>query len=117
MHGLLQTGGLSALGVLVCLFGFVGAFSTSVVYAWRPTERKLALMRPLSLANIFAALTAFFIGIANELAYIASRSPDSVTRNSILMGVAEAFVPLFVTFGFLAAAWVLVAVGQQRQES
>jgi hypothetical protein len=117
MHGLLQVGGISLLSLFVCLFAVVGAFGTSVAYAWRPTERKLALMRPLSLANIFAALTAFLIGIGNELAYIASRSSDAVTRNSVLMGVAEAFVPLFVTFGFLAVAWVLIAVGQQRQES
>ena len=115
MHGMFR--GISLLSLVVCHFSFFGTFGVSLVYAWRPTERKLALMRPMSLASIFAGLTAFLIGIANELAYIASRSPDDVTRNGILMGAAESFVPLFVTFGFLAVAWIFVAIGQQRQEN
>lgn len=115
MHGMFS--GISILGILVCLFGFFSTFGVGLFYAWRPTERKLALMRPLSLASIFAGLTAFLIGLADELAYVSSKPPDAVTRNSILMGVAESLVPLFVTFGFLAVAWVLVAIGQQRQEN
>jgi len=114
MHGMFS--GISILGILVCLFGFFSTFGVGLFYAWRPTERKLALMRPLSLASIFAGLTAFLIGLANELAFVAGKALDEVPRNSILIGIAQSVVPLFVTFGFLAVAWVLVAIGQQRQE-
>ena len=114
MHGMF--GGISLFALVVCHFSFFGTFAVSLVYAWRPTERKLMLMRPLSLASIFAGLTAFLIGIANELAFIANQPAEAVSRKSVLMGGAEAVVPLFVTFGFLAVAWVFVAIGQQRQE-
>ena len=114
MHGMF--GGISLLALVVCHFSFFSTFGVSLVYAWHPTERKLMLMRPMSLASIFAALSVFLIGLANELAYIAGKAPDGVARNSILMGVAQSFVPLFVTFGFLAVAWIFVAIGQQRQQ-
>jgi len=114
MHGMFS--GISLLSLVVCHFSFFSTFGVSLVYAWRPTERKLMLMRPMSLASIFAALSVFLIGLANELAFVAGKAPDAVSRNSILMGVAESFVPLFVTFGFLAVAWILVAIGQQRQQ-
>jgi hypothetical protein len=110
-------GGISLLALFVCHFAFFGTFGVSLLYVWRPTERKLALMRPMSLASIFAGLTAFLIGIANELAFVANQPADAVSRKNVLMGAAETLVPLFVTFGFLAVAWVFVAIGQQRQEN
>jgi hypothetical protein len=39
----------------------------AVVYAVRPTERHLALMRPLSLAGLFAALSGTVLGLINAL--------------------------------------------------
>ena len=38
-----------------------------VVYAIRPTEARLALMRPLSLAGLFGALSGFVMGLINML--------------------------------------------------
>ena len=42
----------------------LAAFAVAVSYARRPTDRKLTLMRPLSLAGIFAALCSLTAGWA-----------------------------------------------------
>jgi hypothetical protein len=34
----------------------------------------------------------------------------------ITQGLSETITPLFVAFGFLAAAWLCVAAGMRRQE-
>jgi uncharacterized membrane protein YedE/YeeE len=109
--------------ISVYLMGFVifvsglGAFGSALAYAIRPTERRLALMRPLSLASIFAALCSFFVGIGNVLEGAAATSEWSISaRGHMLMGLSETIIPLFMAFAFLAVAWLLVAVGHQRME-
>jgi hypothetical protein len=97
--------------ILVCLAPMLMA----VVYAVRPTERRLALMRPLSLAAIFAAVAGAVSGIATVLRGIAATgqfSADSYSR--IAMGLSEALVPVFVGFAFLTIAWLLVTLGMRR---
>jgi len=39
----------------------------AIAYAVRPTEQKLMLMRPLSLAAIFAAVCSSSMGVATAL--------------------------------------------------
>ena len=109
--------GIYVMGFVILVSG-VGAFGTAVAYAIRPTERKLALMRPLSLAAIFAALCSCAGGVATVLQGIAvtvDLGPQSVGR--ILMGFRETIIPLFVAFAFLSVAWLLVALGMRRQEA
>ena len=90
----------------------LGVFGLAVSYAVRPTERKLALMRPVSLAAIFAAICGLLSGWAMVLDGMATRAADS---SSIYMGLAETLTLGFVCFGFLAAAWLLVAAGMLRR--
>jgi hypothetical protein len=87
----------------------------AIVYVARPTERNLSLMRPLSLAGIFSALSGTVVGVLNLLRGVAIRghvSPD-FSRIAIL-GASEALVPVFVGFASLTFAWLLVAVGMVR---
>jgi len=84
-----------------------------VAYAVRPTEQRLALMRPVSLAGIFAGLCGLLSGLINILRFIAV-SEKPVESRLVALGVAEALVPLFVAFGCLTAAWLCVAVGLRR---
>jgi hypothetical protein len=85
-----------------------------VAYAFRPTEAKLALMRPLSLAAIFAALAGAFAGAINTLALI-SRTSAEIPRQQIAAASAESLVPLFVGFGCLTVGWLCAALGLRRQ--
>ena len=108
------------LGIYMMWFAVVvsglGAFCVAAAYAWRPSERKLMLMRPLSLASVFSAigsLTAGMAAILKGAAATGTWSAGSVAR--LLYGCAEALIPMFVTFSFLAVAWLLVTVGMRRQ--
>lgn len=91
----------------------VGALVVGVAYAVRPTERKLALMRPLSLSTIFAALASLAAGAAYVLT-AASRS-GRLPADRLMMAGADVLVPIFASFSVLAAAWLIVAIGSQRQ--
>jgi hypothetical protein len=85
-----------------------------LAYLVRPTERQLALMRPISLAGIFAALGGTAIGVMNVLKSYAVNEPPPPVR-ILALGTAEALVPLFVASGCLTVAWLCVAVGMRRQ--
>ena len=82
-------------------------------YMFRPTERRLALMRPLSLAGIFAGLNGASLGAINTLRGLWMEPP----RDGRILAVAsaESIVPLYVAFSCLMVAWLCVAVGMRRQ--
>jgi hypothetical protein len=112
-------------GVIITLFVAIvglGALWTAIRFALRPTEHGLAVLRPLSATTTFAALTAFVMGITNTLVAVTRRleqAPDAAAAvkawQVLLVGLAEATVPLIVAFAVLAVAWLLAAVGLRRQ--
>jgi hypothetical protein len=109
------------LGIYMMWFAVVvsglGAFGVAVAYARRPTERKLMLMRPLSLASVFSAIGSLTAGMATILKGVAASGDwGGHVPSAVFRGCAEALVPVFVAFSFLAVAWVLVAVGMRRQD-
>ena len=109
---LTRAGVVAIFGMLVSLM----PLGVAMAYMIRPSERLLGLMRPLSLATIFAALSTFLSGLAAVLRHIPelqTASGYNVAR--ITHGLSESVTPMFVAFGFLAAAWLCVAVGTRRQ--
>ena len=99
------------LGVLIALT----TVAVGVACAVRPDERRLALMRPLSLATIFAALCTFSGGAASILKGIANTGAmNEQAWQRVARGTAEGFMPLFIAFGCLTVAWILVATGLRR---
>ena len=108
------------LGIYMMWFAVVvsglGAFGVAAAYAWRPTEGKLTLMRPLSLASVFSAIGSLTAGMATILKGAAATGtwgPGSYSR--LMLGCAEALIPMFAAFSFLAIAWLFVALGMRRQ--
>lgn len=87
----------------------------AVVFVARPTERHLALMRPLSLAGLFAAITGGVLGFINVLRFAWTRELTAETYRVMAVGASESLVPMFVGFASLSVAWLLVAVGMGRQ--
>jgi hypothetical protein len=99
---------------LVSMFMGVVPLGMGVVYAIWPSEHRLALMRPLSLAAIFAALSGSTLGVLNVLRGMGmSQTPDFSRASAI--GLAESLVPIFFGFGCLTAAWLCVALGLWRR--
>jgi hypothetical protein len=99
---------------LTLLIAFV-PLVMAVMYVTHPTERRLALMRPFSLAGIFAALSGGVLGLLHVLRSFGMTSdPSAESYRSMATGVAESLVPMFVGFSCLTAAWLLVAVGMNR---
>ncbi len=109
---MLREAGLFALLSLgLCLVPLIMA----VVYVRRPTERHLALMRPLSLAGLFAALAGGVLGLINVLRFAWTRELTADTYRVMAVGAAESLVTLLVGFAALTVAWLLVAVGMGRR--
>ena len=109
-------GYLSVFALLTMAVSIV-AFGLSVAYVFRPTEQKLALMRPVSLATIFATVSGVFggwIALLSSLPWTPGGDPPVA---DLLRGLGESLTVGFVSFGLLAAAWMLVAVGMFRRVS
>ncbi len=101
--------GIYLMGFVILVSG-VATLGTAIAYAVRPTEQKLLLMRPLSLASIFAAICSFSVGIATALKYAADAHLSAEALTVMTAGLSEAFIPLFAAFAFLAVSWVVVGV-------
>ena len=107
---MLSQAGIAALmSILVALF----PVAAGLYYVVSPSERKLALMRPISLAALFAGLAGLMLGFINVLKGIWSAEAD-VPWRIIAVGAAESMVPLTLAFGTLTFAWLCVAIGMRR---
>ncbi len=104
----------SNMGIAALVSIFVSSLPmlAAAAYMFRPTEQRLALMRPLSLAGIFAGLNGSSLGAINVLRGMWLEPPRD-TRIT-LIGAAESIVPLYVAFSCLMVAWLCVTVGMRR---
>jgi len=110
MFTVLRNASIVALLTMIVAVLPLGA---GVAYAIRPTEQRLALMRPVSLAGIFAGLCGLLSGAVNILRAIGV-SETPVTPSFVAIASAEALVPLFIALGCLTVAWLCVALGLRR---
>lgn len=85
-----------------------------LAYAVRPNERWLALMRPLSLAGIFAATANVFLAVANEMVWVSRNTVTSPFDPRLAAGWAESAVVGFASFVFLTVGWLAVAIGMRK---
>ncbi len=100
---------VARLSMLVSIF----PLGAGLAYALRPSEQRLALMRPISLAGLFAALSGAVVGAINVLRGI-WMAEGAVDWRIVAIGSAESLVPLFLAFGCLTVAWLCVAAGFLR---
>ena len=98
----------SLLGMLLCMVPLLaGAW-----YAFRPSERLLSLMRPLTLGAIFAAICTFVLALANGCVDISMT--NSLDLKAVATILSERLAPVIASFASLAVAWFFVAIGMQR---
>lgn len=107
---------VSTLGIMALASMFVGVLplAMGIVYAVWPSEQRLMLMRPLSLATVFSAVAGVAIGFVNALRFV-SHADEMAFTQAVAMGVADSLVPLFFGFGCLTIAWLCVTVGLARR--
>ena len=82
-------------------------------YVVAPSERKLGLMRPISLAALFSGLSGLLLGFINVLRGI-WMAEAQVDWRVVAVGAAESMVPLTLAFGALTFAWLCVTIGMRR---
>jgi hypothetical protein len=105
-----QAGWFARLGLVISAMPLV----MGIAFAIWPDERRLAQMRPLSLAGLFAAVSNLFVGLANGL-YALNEVPVGSTPLAYAgLVLAEACVLTFVGFAFLTVAWLCVAIGTRK---
>jgi len=95
--------------------GGVATFGTAVFYVVSPSDRRLALLRPLSLSTLFAGLGGTANGAVTILTGAAATSAWSERGGqAVLAACAEAVVPLVATCGVLAVSWACAGLGMLR---
>lgn len=120
MSKLLQEGGFPVWFVL--LFGLI-SLAGAVAYAVKPDERRLGLVRGMSLATLFATLssTAANLGqVFHALAGTDPRHPEfSLAMKDgplvLLLGLGESMSTSILGFALLALVSLFYAVGISRQ--
>lgn len=121
MLKLLQEGGLPVWFVL--LFGLI-TLAGAVAYATKPDERRLGLVRGMSLATLFATLssTAANLGMVfHAMAGVDARHPslNVLTKDDgvlmLMLGLGESMSTAILGFALLALASLFYAVGVSRQ--
>ena len=105
-----NAGIVARLSMLVSIF----PLGAGLAFLLQPSERRLAMMRPISLAGLFAALSGTVTGAINVLRVIWT-SEGAVNWRVVAVGSAESLVTLLLAFGCLTVAWLCVAAGLRRQ--
>ena len=107
--------GLVQLSIVLVLSGF--SLGVAISFAIRPSETKLTVLRPLSLALAFSPVGMLCAGSANTLAFASNTGfADPHTLQMLLGGLAEAMLPGAIAYSILAVAWALAAVGFHRMK-
>lgn len=103
----------ASIFALISMLVAVLPVAAGLAYVMSPTERRLAFMRPISLAALFSGLAGLLLGFINVLRGI-WMSESELNWRITAVGSAEAMVPLTLAFGALTFAWLCVAIGMRR---
>ncbi len=110
----LRAGGVGMVAVLV-----VGLITlvVAVVFARRPDERRMAMVRALTTASIFSVCTAVSSNLATVMVHVPQNpkfagSPDF--GGIVMIGIGESLTPAILGCAFLTVTWIAAAVGMRR---
>jgi hypothetical protein len=105
---------LAIVHVVALLVLVVAAVTLGVAMALRPTQRRYEILRPISWATVFAALSAICAGLSITTVRLAESGLTAEAVKHAWGGVAEGLVPGVFAFGMLAVAWGLASIGLRR---
>lgn len=111
MRGLAGASFASLFGLLLCTIPAIAG----ACFAFRPSERLLTLMRPLTLGAVFIALCTFTLAIANGFVAINMMNGlDLPAVRRVGAVFMEGLAPVVISFATLAVAWFFVAIGMRK---
>lgn len=115
MGNFIMAGGWSM--IVVILFGGITLVS-AILFAARADARKLALVRAMTWATLFASLGGMlsnFRTVMTKAPNIPEWATSAELRTVILMeGLGEAVTTGIMAFSLISLAWLVVAVGTRR---
>lgn len=100
---------------IVLLFG-LGAMVAAGVFVFRRDLGKLALVRALTLATVFAIATGLCANLAAVMTHAAGGEIPAPVHVIVMQGLAESLAPGVLGFTMLSISWLLVAVGTRRAQ-
>lgn len=112
MFGFMRAGGPN-MWVLVALA--LPTLWTAIRFARNAGPHRLSILRALTLALAFAAITGWVSDLAATCRFVIA-DPDALKApvSPLLTGFAEACANLILGGGILVVTWILVAVGVRR---
>ena len=108
----MKAGGWSMWFIL--LLG-LGSLVAAILFVAKKNLGKLALVRALSLATVFAIASGLCANVAAVMTY-AGHAPEGELVQVVTMGLAESLAPGILGFTMLSISWLLVAVGTRRAQ-
>jgi hypothetical protein len=111
MEGITRASFASLFGLLIAIIPAIAG----LWFAFRPGERLLSIMRPLTLAAVFAALCSFTLALTNGFASMSRLEVLDLNGVRLLGAVMmEGLAPVVASFVSLTFAWACVAIGMRR---
>ena len=100
--------------VLVMVLLALAALAVGGGMAMKPGQRRYEMLRPLTWAMVFGALSMSATGLTNLCMMLGRHPLSAELGQAAFSGLAELIVPLMVTFAVLTVAWGLAAIGLRR---
>jgi hypothetical protein len=112
MLGFMHQGGWAMWFILAV---GVAALVNAVLYARRPEDRRIAVVRTLSTATVFITLSGVAAGFATTMHGVTS---DPEMRKELarfcMIGLAESLANAILGFTLLGLTWMIAALGARR---
>jgi hypothetical protein len=100
---------------MVLIFG-LGTLVAAGVFVFRRDLGKLALVRALTLATVFAIATGMCANVAAVMTHAHEMAHENPLVEVVMQGLAESLAPGILGFTMLSISWLLVAVGTRRAQ-
>lgn len=116
MMRFIAAGGFGMLFVI--LFGGI-TLVAAMMFAFRPELRKLAFIRGMTWATVFAIVSAVFANFLAVARFVGMRAEGATPPAAgpmLLPALGEAVTPAVLGFAVLAITWFAVAMGTRRAQ-
>lgn len=114
MMDFMRAGGF---GMWVVLALGLATLVTAVLFARKPDERRMSMIRGLNKATVYSVLTAMATDIGAVMFKVPANpewahSPD--VHLIVMTGIGESLTPAMLGGAFLTLTWLVTAIGMRR---